>query len=286
MKTGKSIVWVATVALSLALVTGACSRPGTADTARGQNGTVQLADARDSLSFAVSMMIASDMPRAIEELGITPATLDLFVKGLCDAFPADASPEAIAYAQGVVIGASAMEMLEEADRAVYQSDTTMKIDRHIFLEGLKAIAYGSNTTMTVEKAYDYYNKTIFRLPSEEFIARNRTRGGVETLPCGVQVKIEREGTGETAALGSTVSYIYKASFINGNLAVSSRGEAVEAIVGSLTPGLAGVFTSLPVGTKCKAYIPWQLAYGSRGNNNIPPYSALVYDIEIVKIVKK
>ena len=284
MKTGKSVIWVAVATLTLGL--GACSRSQSVDSVPGQSGVVQLDDAQDSISFAVSMMIARDMPYAIEELDITPATLDFFVKGLCDAFPADASPEAIAYAHGVVVGASAMEMLDEANLAIFQSDTTMKIDRQMFLEGLKAMAYGDSRTMSVANAYDYYNRTVFRLPSEDFIARNSTRKGVETLPCGVQVKIEREGNGETATSGSTVSYIYKASFINGNLATSSRGQAVEAAVGSVIPGLAGVLTSLPVGTKCKAYIPWQLAYGARGSNNIPPYSALVYDIEIVKIIKK
>jgi FKBP-type peptidyl-prolyl cis-trans isomerase FklB len=61
---------------------------------------------------------------------------------------------------------------------------------------------------------------------------------------------------------------------------------VEAVVGSLLPGLAEAITSLPVGTKCKVYLPWQKAYGARGSNKVPPYSALVYDIELMKIVKK
>ena len=287
MKTGKKIVWTVVAALALPLVwLGVRYVSHNAAKSSVTNDKVQLVSAQDSISFAVSMMIARDMPRAIEELEITPATLEYFVKGLCDAFPADASPEAIAYAHGVVVGASAMDMLDEANRAIYQSDTTKQVDRHLFLEGLKAMAYGSGGLMTLEEAYDYYNRTIFRLPSEEFIAKNRTRSGVETLPCGVQVKIERTGSGETATQKSTVGYIYKASYINGNTVESSRGEVVEAAVNNLLPGLAEVLTSLPVGTKCKAYIPWQLAYGEWGSNKVPPYSALVYDIEIVKIVKK
>ena len=239
----------------------------------------------DSLSYAVSLIIARDMPRAIEELGITDDNLATFVKGLTDAFPADGSPSSVAYARGVVIGATAMEMLEDAERAIAQSDTTKKISKPVFFEGLKAIATGEKPMMNLQQAYDYYNGVVFRGPSEVFIARNRTRNGVETLPGGVQVKIERLGDGETAALGSTVGYVYKASYINGNTVESSRGEVVEAVVNTMPPGLADVMTTLPVGTKCKAYLPWQLAYGERGNYKVPPYSALVYDIEIVKIVK-
>lgn len=249
-------------------------------------GCVHLVNAQDSISYAVSMMIASDMPRAIRELGITDSTIDNFVKGLCDAFPADESPEAVAYAQGIVVGASAMEMLDEANAVIYQSDTTWRVDNRIFLEGLKAVAYGNNNIMTPHAAYNYYNSKIFRLPSEEFISRNRKRNGVQTLNCGVQVKIERAGSGDTALFGSTVGYIYKASFINGNTYESSRGEVHEAKVNEMLPGLIEVFTTFPVGTKCKVYLPWQLAYGAEGSNVVPPYSAVVYDIEIVKIIKK
>ena len=247
---------------------------------------VVIATADDSLSYAVSMMIASDMPLAMEEMGITPETVDLFVKGVCDAFPADESAAAVAYAHGVVVGASAMEMLDEANHAIYQSDTARSVNARIFLDGLKAVARGDKSVMSVEQAYDYYYRNVFRKPSEEFIAKNAVRGGVRVLPGGVQVKIERAGTGDTPSPGSKVGYIYKASYINGNLAESSRGEVVEAVVGSMLPGLAEAFTSLPVGTRCKVYLPWQKAYGARGSNKIPPYSALVYDIELVRIVTK
>lgn len=284
MKTGKKTLGVlCTIAFGLLLFMPHVIRERKAPAA---DETVVIATAGDSLSFAVSMMVAGDMPLAMEEMGVTPETLDDFVRGVCDAFPADESAAAVAYAHGVVVGASAMEMLDEANRAIYQSDTTRSVNARIFLDGLKAVAYGDKSVMTLEQACDYYYRNVFRQPSEEFMARNAKRGGVETLPGGVQVKVEREGTGEVPALGSKVGYIYKASYINGNLAESSRGEVVEAVVGSLLPGLAEAITSLPVGTKCKVYLPWQKAYGAMGSNKVPPYSALVYDIELMKIVKK
>ena len=171
-------------------------KPANADNATVASNGIYLANEQDSMAYAVSMMIAGDMPLAMKELGVTPETLDYFVKGLCDAFPADESPEALAYAHGVVVGASAMEMLDEANRAIYQSDTTQCVDARIFLEGLKAIATGNRSVMSADDACDYYYGRVFRQPSEEFIAKNGTRSGVQTLPGGVQVKIEREGKGE------------------------------------------------------------------------------------------
>ena len=296
MKTGKTALLTIVAALALYLLVGLCFVPrykqqvavedAGADNAPVAANGIYLANEQDSMAYAVSMMIAGDMPLAMKEMGVTSETLDYFVKGLCDAFPADESPEALAYAHGVVVGASAMEMLDEANRAIYQSDTAQCVDARIFLEGLKAIATSNKSVMSIDDACDYYYGRVFRKPSEEFIAKNSTRSGVQTLPGGVQLKIEREGKGETPAPESKVGYIYKASFINGKLAESSRGEVVEAVVATMLPGLYDAFTSLPVGTKCKLYLPWQKAYGAMGSNKVPPYSALVYDIEIVKIIKE
>lgn len=283
MKTSVKALLAIVAALALYLLVGLLFIPRTAKEQVAQAVETPDVAVDDSLSYAVSMIIARDVPRAMEELGITDA--ESFAKGLHDAFPVDDSPSAVAYARGLVIGATAMEMLEEAEYAIAQSDTTKKISKPMFFAGLKATATGEKPMMNLGQAYDYYNQVVFRRPSEAFIARNSTRAGVETLPGGVQVKIEKAGDGAVASLESTVGYIYKASFINGKLAESSRGEVVEAAVATLLPGLAEVFTTYPVGTKCKVYLPWQLAYGERGGNRVPPYSALVYDVEIVKIVK-
>lgn len=287
MKTGKKALLAIVAAVLLYLLVGLLLVPrGGKLQEQPVPAEVSMAVQDDSLSYAVALIIARDLPRAIEELDIEKAQISDFVDGLCDAFPVDESPEAIAYTRGLVIGATAMETLEEAEYSISLSDSTKKVNRQMFLDGLKALATGENLTMSIAEAYDYYNRVVFRTPSEEFIAKNSTRAGVKTLPCGVQVKVERAGDGETAVQGDRVAYIYKASYINGNSFDSSRGEVVEADVDGLIPGLAAVLTSMPVGTKCKAYIPWQLAYAAKGSNKVPPYSALVYDIEIVKIVKR
>ena len=247
---------------------------------------VQLDNASDSISFAVSMLISQDMPVAMGELGIDASTLDAFVKGLCDAFPVDDTPEARAYAHGVVMAASAMDMLERADKAIYPGDTVNKVDRKMFLEGLKASAYGSGKTMTTDEAVDYYNRRVFRSVSEEFIRNNKGRKGVKVLPGGVQYKIETLGNGEKAKYTDVVKCIYKGTYPNGAVFDTSRGEVVELEVNALVPGLSQALMHLPAGTVCKVYIPWEQGYGAKGTRSVAPYSALVYDLEIVGVVKK
>lgn len=245
---------------------------------------VDLQNEDDSLSFAVSMLIAKDMPMKMTELGIEGADVEHFVRGLCDAFPVDGSSAAKAYAEGVLVAASAMELLDLADKAIYPGDTVNKVNRLLFLEGLKASAYGSGKTMTTDVAVDYYNSRIFRVASEEFIRDNRERPGVLTLPSGVQYKVERMGKGAKATLRDTVKCIYKGTYPNGSTFDSSRGYAVDLKVASLVPGLAEALMLLPEGTQCKIYVPWELGYGAEGSDGIPPYSALVFDVEIIGIV--
>lgn len=255
----------------------ACGQSGSSDVA------VELKNRDDSLSFAVGMLVSSEMPRAMAELGIDETTLDDFVRGLCDAFPVDDSPEAVAYSHGVVMASAAKDLLESADAAIYPGDTVKKVNRRLFLEALKASAYNKGDVMPREVAVDYYNESIFRSASEEFMRSNKERPGVVVLPSGVQYKVEVAGTGKVATSADVVSCIYKGTYPNGSTFDSSRGYAVDLPVNSVVPGLAEVLTKLPEGTSCMVYIPWERAYGAEGYSSIPPYSALVFELEIVKI---
>ncbi|MBO7230491.1 MAG: FKBP-type peptidyl-prolyl cis-trans isomerase [Bacteroidaceae bacterium] len=251
-----------------------------------QDRKVELKNDSDSISFAVGMLVSEKMPATMRELGIDEKTLQPFLQGVCDAFPVDDSPEALAYAQGVLMAASAMEMLDFADEAIYPDDTVNSVNRRMFLEGIVATAYATGKTMTMNEATEYYNRRIFRSNSEEFINKSKERPGVVVLPSGLQYKIEQMGNGAVAGYYDIVSCVYKGTYPNGALFDTTRGEAVELEVAALVPGFAEALMTLPAGTVCKLYIPWELAYGEAGTNVVPPYSALVYDLEIKAIVKK
>lgn len=248
---------------------------------KGEGNNVVLNNEDDSLSYAVSMVIAGDMPAKMAENGVDSTTTEAFARGLQAAFPTDDTPESRAFYNGVLAAIEAYRMLEVADKAIYPDEKDKKVNRKLFLDALHATASGNTAVMSYDQAVDYYNRQIFRSRSEKFIAENKKRPGVITLPSGVQYKIEKEGKGETATHDGSAICIYKGTYPNGAVFASSRGEAVELEIKRQVPGLAEVLTTLPAGTRCKVYIPWNLGYGAKSNNGMSPYSALVYDLEIV-----
>jgi FKBP-type peptidyl-prolyl cis-trans isomerase FklB len=244
-------------------------------------GNIELKNEDDSLSYAVSMFISERMPAMMAKEGIDSTTVDDFIRGMRTAFPAEDTPESRAFASGVFAAIEAAEMIDKINASIYPDEKEKSIDRKLFLEGMVAVAAADTEIMNTSTAADYYNQRIFRARSEQFIAGNSKRPGVVTLDSGVQYRIERLGKGAKATYNGRVTCIYKGMYPNGAVFASSRGEAVELKPGELVPGLAEVLMSLPEGTRCMAYIPWNMAYGEKGGDGVPPYSALVYDLEIV-----
>lgn len=245
------------------------------------SGEVRLRNVDDSLSYAVSMLVSEELPGMLAAEGIDSTTIDDFIRGVRAAFPLDDSPESRAYLNGVVVAVEAMDMLNRANKSIYPDGNDKKVDRKLFVEGIVAASKGDSEVMDMAFAIDFYNQHIFRARSEQFISENASRPGVVTLPSGVQYKVSVMGSGAKAGNDDTVKCIYKGTYPNGAVFDSSRGEAVDLEVASLVPGLAEVVMTLPAGTQCMVYVPWNLAYGAKGSGKISPYSALVYDIEII-----
>lgn len=269
-----------TIMAGAAMLFAACSQP-VADK------EVALTNENDSISYAVGAYMAQDIQLvAFEQLKVDKAFTDEFVRGIRDAYPADESAKELAYSYGQYIGAQAQVMLERAHKMLYGSDTTKNIDRKLFLEAIVAGVYGSERTMSQHDAISYYNQYKYRDASEQFMRDNANRPGVVTLPDGLQYKVEAMGSGEPATIEDTVCCIYKGTFVSGRSFDSSRGLTAKLRVSSLVPGFAKALCVLPKGTRAKIYIPWELGYGAEGTNSVEPYSALVYDIEIVDILRK
>ena len=253
----------------------------------GKNVTnVSLKTPQDSLAFAVSLAKSQSLSDVIYmQMGVDSAYIDEFVRGVCDAFPMSDDAKSKAYVAGLSIGSTAANVYAGANSEVYQNDSVNKLDRTMFLAGLIAGVYNDNKVMSMEEAIEYSDRVIYRQASEDFMVENKTREGVVTLPSGLQYKMEVEGKGAVATANDTVSVIYRGSFPNGRTFDSSRGKEIAFPVGGVVPGFAEALQILPEGSKCKVYIPWQLGYGKSGNRSIPPYSVLIFDIEVMRVIK-
>ncbi|SFW59540.1 FKBP-type peptidyl-prolyl cis-trans isomerase [Luteibacter sp. UNCMF366Tsu5.1] len=123
--------------------------------------------------------------------------------------------------------------------------------------------------------------------SADFLARNRTRSGVVTLPSGIQYAVLAKGTGPQAQVTSTVVVNYRGALIDGTEFDSSyaHGKPVTFTVNRVIPGWQDVIPRMHVGDRWKVVIPPQLAYGERGElPRIGPNEALVFEIELMGIV--
>ncbi len=122
---------------------------------------------------------------------------------------------------------------------------------------------------------------------EAFLAENATREEVQVTESGLQYAIITEGDGEKPEASATVRTHYRGTLIDGTEfdGSYSRNEPTEFPVGGLIAGWTEALQLMPVGSKWKLYIPYQLAYGANGAGGaIGPYQALIFEIELLAIV--
>lgn len=198
------------------------------------------------------------------------------------------SPEdSLAYALGI------------ANYFYYMTDS-IDIDPVILAKGMLDAKSGKNT-LEEEGAQTYvmtymqkrqadqmksmYGKNVDE--GEKFLAENKKRDGVQETASGLQFEVITMGTGQKPAPEEMVKVHYAGTLLDGTTFDSSvdRGEPVEFGVNQVIPGWQEGLQLMPVGSKFKFYIPYELAYGENGTGPIPPYSTLVFEVELLDIVK-
>ncbi|MDF7667502.1 FKBP-type peptidyl-prolyl cis-trans isomerase [Orbaceae bacterium ESL0727] len=124
--------------------------------------------------------------------------------------------------------------------------------------------------------------------SKEFLAENSKKAGVKSTESGLQYEVLNQGDGKIPQATDKVRVHYTGKLIDGTVFDSSveRGEPAEFPVNGVIRGWVEALQIMPVGSKWRLYIPQELAYGEQGAGTaIPPYSALVFDVELLDIVK-
>ncbi|MEW6982003.1 FKBP-type peptidyl-prolyl cis-trans isomerase [Colwelliaceae bacterium 6471] len=122
---------------------------------------------------------------------------------------------------------------------------------------------------------------------EAFLAENAKREEVTVTESGLQYEVIATGEGETPTAQSTVRTHYHGTFINGDVFDSSydRGQPAEFPVSGVIAGWTEALQLMSEGAKYRLYVPYNLAYGEQGSQGaIPPYSALVFDVELLAVV--
>lgn len=149
------------------------------------------------------------------------------------------------------------------------------------------------STMTIQtKLMAYMNSKNAGVKEEgkKFLAENKKRAGVITLPSGLQYEIIKQGTGPIPKLTDTVKAHYAGKLINGTEDFDNsykRGQPIEIPVTGVIQGWVQALQLMPVGSKWKLFIPSDLGYGDRGaGGSIPGGATLIFDIELIEIVNR
>jgi FKBP-type peptidyl-prolyl cis-trans isomerase FklB len=182
---------------------------------------------------------------------------------------------------------------------------SMEIDPAILLRGLKDEMAGKtvmtdmeahNTLMQAQqeakKKIDETRQASMepnKKAGDAFLAANKTKEGVVTLPSGLQYKILKEGTGPKPTPSDSVVCNYRGTLIDGKEFDSSykRGQPATFPVGQVIKGWTEALQLMPVGSKWELFVPPDLAYGDRGAGpDIGPGATLIFEVELISIKGK
>ena len=171
------------------------------------------------------------------------------------------------------------------------------IDVEDFVKALKDVLTGAKTEISHSEAQQVVNEHFRQLAEEAyaqnkasgeaFLAENAKKEGVTVLPSGLQYEVIVAGEGKKPSATDRVQCHYEGTLIDGTIFDSSikRGEPAVFGVNQVIKGWVEALQLMQEGAKWRLYIPYDMAYGEHGAGEmIPPYSALVFDVELIKVL--
>ena len=278
--------------LMTALVLVASASLFTASAAKKKNvkkvTPVVLATESDSLSYAAGVHATRGLiPFIQQSYKVDTAYMADFIRGYEEAIAKANTPQGTAYIVGMQIAQMVNQRILPGTREELKSAKD-SIDAAMFSRGFVAALANDTTLFSMKKAGEFKTQ-ILAGAGEKFLAENAKKPGVKVLPSGLQYKVIKAGQGEVPKATDEVEVIYEGRLIDGTVfdATSKHGgtKTDKFRAGNLIKGWTEALTTMPVGSKWQLYIPYELAYGERQAGQIPPYSTLVFDLELVSIVK-
>ena len=200
----------------------------------------------------------------------------------------------IKYPQLVEMGEQIGKVLLSQEETGFLGEQSIAVNFELIKQGMINGFLGAEEQWNSNDAGAYVQETMINIKygsakakGEAFLAENATREGVTTTPSGLQYEVIKMGKGKKPVATDKVKVHYHGTLIDGNVFDSSvdRGEPITFALTQVIPGWTEALQLMPVGSKFKLYIPQNLGYGSQQAGSIPPFSTLIFEVELLGIEK-
>ena len=260
----------------------------------------------DTLAFNLGVAQSESLRQYMTmQLGVDSTQLAAFIKGMKEGAAQEEDKSRDAYLNGIQTGKQVKQMAKSMSNEVYAGDSTMQINPKTILAGLVAgLTHKGN--LKADSCYNEYQKKLQPIvdrntekqygenkkAGEDFLAKNKTKEGVVTLPNGLQYKVIKAGTGAMPNDSSTVTFNYTGKLIDGTQFDSSKDEGRQPLEMRMDrpgfiEGVTQAIKLMPQGSVWEVYIPYNMAYGTRpAGQQIKPFSALVFELESITVTNK
>lgn len=258
---------------------------------------IVLKSAADSLGYATGMTMSNGLDAYLEQqFGITKELMPDFIRGLKEGISKRKDANFAAYGVGIAVSRQ-IESRLLPNMVSHFEESKSPIDTEILYRGVVAAMSKDSTTMSPATAAKFFKEQEIAIrqqreaenkaKNEAFMAENKAKEGVVTLPSGLQYRIIKKGTGAIPKATDDVQVIYEGKTIDGKVFDSTAKHGTEFDtfnVGGLIKGWTEALQLMPVGSKWEIFIPYNLAYGERGaGRDIAPYSTLIFTLELKDI---
>ena len=198
-------------------------------------------------------------------------------------------------------------MMPGLNKELFGAESTKSISLDQFMAGFISGVTGKDGKMTVDSANQVARRLMEQVKNdalmeqygdnkkagEDFIAAQaklakKKKSGITVLPSGLIYKVLVKGNGPVAKETDKVKVKYEGRLIDGTVFDSTEkhgGEPATFSPSQVIKGWTEALTLMPVGSKWQLYIPQELAYGNRDAGQIKPFSALIFDVEVLEIVE-
>lgn len=251
--------------------------------------TIVLETTLDSINYAFGVANGTDVRAYVLAEDTTGDGFNEFVKAVNAGLKKKCiNPQNIA--MGEQIGKTIKEQEANGLVGVEQLVTDFELIKQGFINGL----YQDESQFTQQEAADYIQNAIASLKygqtkqeGEEFLAANATKESVIVTESGLQYEVIKMGKGPKPSATDRVRVHYHGTLIDGTVFDSSveRGEPITFGLNQVIAGWTEGVQLMPVGSKFRFYIPQELGYGAREAGSIPPYSTLIFEVELLGIEK-